>query len=113
MLDARRHPRGRLVQLSAPRVGSPADLGRRLTASGGGTGVRTVVVGDGALRYAGLLSCERVWTAGPELRFPSPAVVALLGRERALAGEIVPPERVEAVYLRSPDARPQPEPYGP
>ena len=68
-----------------------------------------LVVGDGALRYADALAISpRVVMAGPELRFPSPGAVALLGRERALAGGTIPPEQVEALYLRPPDARPQP-----
>ena len=50
----------------------------------------------------------RVVMAGPELRFPSPGAVALLGRGRALAGGTIAPEQVEALYLRPPDARPQP-----
>ena len=99
---------GRLVQLSAPQVGPPDDLLAGLTSLGDRASGRTVVVGDGALRYADLLAVSHVVIAGPELRFPSPAAVALLGRERALAGQTVPPEQVEALYLRSPDAKPQP-----
>ena len=41
-----------------------------------------------------------------ELLYPSPAAVALLGREKALAGKAVAPEQVDALYLREPDARP-------
>ena len=100
---------GRLVQLSAPQVGPPDDLLAGLTSLGDGASGRTVVVGDGALRYADLLAVSHVVIAGPELRFPSPAAVALLGRQRALAGETVPPQQVEALYLRSPDAKPQPQ----
>ena len=70
-----------------------------------------LVVGDGALRYADMLAVSpRVVIADGELRFPSPAAVALLGRERALAGGTMPPEDVEPLYLRPPDARPQPQP---
>ncbi len=96
----------RVVQLSAPQVGPPEDLLPGLTSPGDQPSGRTVVVGDGALRYADLLIAEQALIAGPELRFPSPAAVALLGRERALAGTTVPPEQVDALYLRSPDARP-------
>ena len=98
----------RLVQLSAPQVGPPTDLLAALTSPGERPGGRTVVVGDGALRHADLLAVDHVVLAGPELRFPSPAAVALLGRRRALAGGTVTPEQVDALYLRSPDARPQP-----
>ena len=126
---------GRLVQLSAPQVGPPVDLlaglaspgdrasGRTvvvgdgalryanllagLASPGDRASGRTVVVGDGALRYANLLALSHVVIAGPELRFPSPGAVALLGRERAVAGQTLPPAQVEALYLRSPDAQPQ------
>ncbi|MXV91636.1 MAG: tRNA (adenosine(37)-N6)-threonylcarbamoyltransferase complex dimerization subunit type 1 TsaB [Acidimicrobiia bacterium] len=97
----------RLVRLSAPQVGPPADLLPALTSPGENPSGRTVVVGDGALRYADQLAAGNAVIAGPELRFPSPAAVALLGRERALAGGTVPPEQVDALYLRSPDAQPQ------
>ncbi|MCY3805504.1 MAG: tRNA (adenosine(37)-N6)-threonylcarbamoyltransferase complex dimerization subunit type 1 TsaB [bacterium] len=96
----------RLVQLSAPQVGPPTDLLAALSSGDRPTG-RTVVVGDGALRHADLLAVDHVVLAGPELRFPSPAAVALLGRRRALAGGTVTPEQVDALYLRSPDAQPQ------
>ena len=119
VLDARRgevfwawyriavEPSSRLVQLSAPQVGPPTDLLAGLASGDRPTG-RTVVVGDGALRHADLLAVDHVVLAVPELRFPSPAAVALLGRQRALAGGTMPPERVDALYLRSPDAKPQP-----
>lgn len=97
----------RLVQLSAPQVGPPTDLLAGLASGDRATG-RTVVVGDGALRHADLLAVAHVVLAGPELRFPSPASVALLGRRRALTGGTVTPEQVDALYLRSPDAQPQP-----
>ena len=100
-------PPVRLVQLSTPQVGPPADLLAGLASGDRATG-RTVVVGDGALRHADLLAVAHVVLAGPELRFPSPASVALLGRRRALTGGTVTPEQVEALYLRSPDAKPQP-----
>ncbi len=99
---------GRLVELSAPRVGPPADLLAGTNWPDDRTSGDIVVVGDGALRYADLLAVTRAVIAGPELRFPSPAAVATLGRERALAGGTVTPEQVDAVYLRPPDARPQP-----
>ena len=120
VLDARRgevfwawyrvaaEPTARLVRLSAPQVGPPTDLLPALTSPGENPSGRTVVVGDGALRYADQLAAGTAVIAGPELRFPSPAAVALLGRERALAGGTVPPEQVDALYLRSPDAQPRP-----
>ena len=112
---------GGLVPLSAPQVGVPAvpaaELASRLAAPPSAIPLSAsdlprgsiLVVGDGALRYADVLVVSpRVVMAGPELRFPSPGAVALLGRERALAGGTIPPEQVEALYLRPPDARPQP-----
>jgi len=97
----------RVVELSAPQVGPPADLLPALMSPGENPSGRTVVVGDGALRYADLLTAGNAVIAGPELRFPSPAAGALLGRERALASGTVPPEQIDALYLRSPDAQPQ------
>ena len=101
-------PGVRLVQLSAPQVGPPENLLPALSSPGEQPSGRTVVVGDGALRYADLLATGNAAIASPALRFPSPAAVALLGRERALTGGAVAPEQVDAVYLRSPDAQPQP-----
>ena len=98
---------GRLVQLSPPRVGPPADLLAGIASPDGQVSGAILVVGDGALRYADLLLEGRAVIAGPELRFPSPAAVALLGRERALAGAAMSPGQIDAVYLRPPDARPQ------
>ena len=99
----------RLVQLSAPRVGPPTDLLAEITSPDDQESSDILIVGDGALRYADLLAVSHVVIAGAEMRFPSPGAVALLGRQRALAGEAVPPEQVEALYLRSPDAKPQPQ----
>ena len=95
-----------LVQLSAPQVGPPTDLLAGLASGDRPTG-RTIVVGDGALRHADLLAVDHVVLAGPELRFPAPASVALLGRRRTLTGGTVTPDQVDALYLRSPDAQPQ------
>ena len=64
-----------------------------------------LLVGEGALRYADLLAVPpHTELAAAELRFPSPAAVALLGRVRAVAGDVVSPEAVQPVYLRSHDA---------
>ena len=66
-----------------------------------------LLVGEGALRYADLLTASpHTELAAAELSFPSPAVVALLGRVRAVAGDVVSPEAVKPVYLRSHDAVP-------
>lgn len=110
-----------LVQLTAPAVGAPADVRAEIISRSGRTaGERAagdiLVVGDGALRHADVLAVGRAVFAGPELRFPSPAAVALLGRERALAGGTMAPEQVEPLYLRPPDAQPpasQPPPSQP
>lgn len=99
--------RVRLVQLSAPQVGPPAGLLRALASPGDRPSGRTVVVGDGAIRYADLLAAGNAVIAGAESRLPSPAAVALLGRERAVTAGTVSPEQVDALYLRSPDAQPQ------
>ena len=97
----------RVVQLSDPQVGPPADLLPALMCPGDRPSGRTVVVGDGALRFADLLEAGNAVITGAESRYPSPAAVALLGRERALTGGTVAPEQVNALYLRSPDAKPQ------
>ncbi len=94
-----------LGQLSGPRVGRPEDLLPALASLG--ESPRTIVVGDGALRYSHLWDSADLLIAKPELRFPSPASVALLGRDQVIAGAAVAAEEVDALYLRSPDAQPQ------
>ena len=83
--------------------------GNEVMSSGGGApphGCEPILlVGEGALRYADLLNVPpHTELAAAELSFPSPAVVALLGRVRAVAGDVVSPEAVQPVYLRSHDA---------
>ena len=99
-------PAAGLVQLTDPAVGAPADLRAAIISRSGQAAGDVLLVGDGALRYADVLAVGGAVFAGPELRFPSPAAVALLGRKRALAGGAVPPAEVEPRYLRAPDVQP-------
>ena len=92
----------RLIQEVAPRVSLPSEIFDGLTSPVDLTAGYLVHVGNGADH----------WSRPPlaEVRYPEPSSVALLGRERALAGEAVPPDQVDALYFRSPDAKPQPQP---
>jgi tRNA A37 threonylcarbamoyladenosine modification protein TsaB len=70
-------------------------------------GMPTLVVGDGALRYAGELAALRAARlGGPSVSRPAPVALALLAWDRVLAGAVPdPPEQVGACYLRDADVR--------
>jgi hypothetical protein len=100
------------------RVGPPEDLAGELTArlagavpGADGRAQEVVLGGDGALRHAAeiLAVCgdgarSRVHVAGPPYSTPSAAVLALIGVERVLAGEVVAQHEVLPMYLRDADA---------
>lgn len=89
VIDARR----REIFVPGPRVLAPTDLA---PSSG------TVCVGDGALRYRDLLEA-----AGAEV--PPEDDDRHLPRARfhaELAGDLGPPELIEPIYVRAPDAQP-------
>ena len=91
VIDARRHE----IFVAGPRVLAPADLELE---------PGTLCVGDGAVRYRELLE-----QAGAEI--PLDDDERHLPRARfhaALARDFGPAERVEPIYVRSPDATPAP-----
>ena len=65
-----------------------------------------LAVGDGARRYADLLRpLDHVSTGGPADAHPSAATLVELAYPMARRGEVVPPDQVRAMYLRTADTR--------
>lgn len=65
-----------------------------------------VCVGDGARRYAETLMIDhRVTVASARWSYPSAATLVELAHRRSLREEWLEPDRVEASYLRQPDAQ--------
>ncbi|MGH9067004.1 MAG: tRNA (adenosine(37)-N6)-threonylcarbamoyltransferase complex dimerization subunit type 1 TsaB [Acidimicrobiales bacterium] len=92
---------GGVQRLSPPRVAAPSELAAEL----GARGEPTLVVGDGAIRYAGVFAGERrtvLATVGTA--YPSAAALVELAQPRALREEFVLPSEIEVVYLRKADA---------
>ena len=113
VIDARRsevfHARygclpGGVQRLSEPEVGPPDRVVSQILASGD----ETLVVGDGAERYASMFEGLRgVELADPGFAHPSAESLVLLARALALREEFVRPDEIEPLYLRRPDAQPQ------
>jgi tRNA threonylcarbamoyladenosine biosynthesis protein TsaB len=98
-------PDGRPVARHEPRRYEPPALREVLNAHLPADGP-LMVVGDGALRYADLLTpVPGVHLAGRSLASPSPAAVAALGLYGWAAGEAVDPASVGACYLRDAEVR--------
>lgn len=92
---------GGVQRVSEPTVGSPDDLAAELLALPG----ETLLAGDGAIRYAELLSDRaEVEVAGGDHAYPSARSLVQLAHARALREEWVRPQEVELLYLRLPDA---------
>jgi tRNA threonylcarbamoyladenosine biosynthesis protein TsaB len=87
----------------APALFAPADLVVALDRLGGGP---VLAVGDGALRYRGILEVvPGVVCAAPALSFPPPAALLGLALDRLGAGESpADPGAVVPVYMREADA---------
>ena len=97
----RRAPGG-IQLMSAPAVDQPADVAGQLMA----TGAETLIVGDGAQRYADVLGAVRGAEIGREgLRHPNAGALVELAHARALREEFVSPSEIAPMYLRAPDAR--------
>jgi tRNA threonylcarbamoyladenosine biosynthesis protein TsaB len=87
--------------MSEPAVGTPDDLAAELLAQGG----ETLLVGDGAVRYAEQLGQRPgVEIAGGDLAHPSARSLVQLAHARALREDWIRPHEVELLYLRKPDA---------
>lgn len=97
-----RHVPGGIQRLGDYQVGSPDDLAGEIAA----TGEDVLLVGDGALRYADMLTAigPGVEVADQGTSYPSAASLVELAHPRALREEFVQPWEVAPVYLRRPDA---------
>jgi tRNA threonylcarbamoyladenosine biosynthesis protein TsaB len=95
-----RHAPGGVQRLTAPRLCSPEDLASELAASG----EDCLLVGDGAVRYAGLFADGRFEVAGAGLAHPTAAALVELAHPKALREEFVQPSEIEPLYLRRSDA---------
>jgi tRNA A37 threonylcarbamoyladenosine modification protein TsaB len=87
------------AEVWAPLVVDPEDLAERVR----GLESAPLAAGDGALRFATELDA-----AGAEVAPPRDAVHRIAARHVCALGEAVteaPPDRVEPIYLRAPDAK--------
>jgi tRNA threonylcarbamoyladenosine biosynthesis protein TsaB len=92
---------GGVQRMSEPAVSTPDELAAELLARGG----ETLLVGDGAIRYAQQLGdIAGVDIAGGDHAYPSARSLVQLAHARALREEWVRPHEVELLYLRKPDA---------
>jgi tRNA threonylcarbamoyladenosine biosynthesis protein TsaB len=92
---------GGVQRVAAPRVCSPADLAAELMAMS----ESCLLVGDGALRYAGAFDDSRHLELGQVgLAYPSAAALVELAHPRALREEFVQASELQPVYLRKSDA---------
>lgn len=92
---------GGVQQVSEPRVSTPAELAAELLA----VGDETLLVGDGAVRYADVLGGRTdIEIAGGDHQYPSARSLVQLAHARALREEWVRPHEIELLYLRKPDA---------
>ena len=97
-----RHVQGGIQRLTEARVGSPDELANDLRAQR----QESLLVGDGALRYAGVLAEDsgmvELGTVG--MQWPSAADLVELAHPRALREEFVQPWELQPLYLRKSDA---------
>lgn len=92
---------GGVQRVSQPEVSSPGECASNITASG----EETVLVGDGAYRYAEHFhDLRKVDIAEQYLGYPSAASLVQLAHAKALREDFVPAWQIEPMYLRAPDA---------
>src|SRR5438270_7324501 len=92
---------GGVQRLSDHQIGTPDDLASELLASG----EDSLLVGDGALRYAEVFEgLTKVEVADLGYAFPSAASLVQLAHAKALREEWVKPWDLQPLYLRVPDA---------
>ena len=111
MIDARRgevfhacyrQVPGGIQRITEPGVATPDELVSELMAGGD----EALLVGDGAIRYADSFNDLRgVVPAEPSMAYPTAGSLVQLAHAKALREEFVPPAELEAVYLRTPDAK--------
>jgi tRNA threonylcarbamoyladenosine biosynthesis protein TsaB len=96
-----RHVPGGVQRLSEPAVTSPDELCSELMARS----EETLVVGDGALRYASSFQeVPHVELGTTGTSYPSAAALVELAHPRAIREEFVQPWEIEPLYLRKADA---------
>lgn len=83
------------------RLGSVDQLGAELTSQG----EDVLVVGEGALAYRSQISDGDVRIAGPEVAWPSAAVLGALAIPRFEREETQPPTELRPIYLRQADVQ--------
>lgn len=84
------------------RITAPAELAAELAAQA----QPSLLVGDGALRYAGVLGAERgVEIGGAGMAYPNAGALVELARPKVLREEFVHVSEIEVVYLRKADAQ--------
>ncbi|HJM99912.1 MAG TPA: tRNA (adenosine(37)-N6)-threonylcarbamoyltransferase complex dimerization subunit type 1 TsaB [Acidimicrobiales bacterium] len=92
---------GGIQRVTDPIVSSPQDLSAELQAQGN----ETLMVGDGAIRYADQFENLRgVEPAEPGLAYPSASSLVQLAHAKALREDFVNPSELKPLYLRKPDA---------
>ena len=92
---------GGIQRVSDPTVSSPQDLSAEIQAQGN----ETLMVGDGAIRYADQFENLRgVEPAAPGSAYPSASSLVQLAHAKALREEFVNPSELKPLYLRKPDA---------
>ena len=97
-----------MVEISPPSLFTPADLAAELAASvGPDPAAPRLVVGDGALRYRGVIEATPgIRVAGAFLAAPPPAALVALAAHRLSTGTtLVGPNEIEPMYLREADAK--------
>jgi tRNA threonylcarbamoyladenosine biosynthesis protein TsaB len=93
---------GGVQRVTEPRVGRPDDLAAELLA----TGDECLIVGDGARRHwAAFADLDRALDGGPELAYPSAAILVRLAHARAMREEFVAPRELAPLYMRAPDVQ--------
>jgi tRNA threonylcarbamoyladenosine biosynthesis protein TsaB len=98
----RRVPGG-VQRLTEPCVSKADELAAELLAMG----EDVIAVGDGALKYADILSdVGQVEIAGPTFAYPTAGALVELVHPRAIREEWVQPWEIRPLYLRDADAQP-------
>lgn len=92
---------GGIQRVSEPAVAAPDELASELMAAS----TETLLVGDGARRYAGVFEqIGHLDVAEAGLAYPNSGSLVQLAHARALREEFIPHWELEPLYLRKPDA---------
>lgn len=92
---------GQLERISEPAASTPEELASDVAE----LSEEVLLLGDGSQRYREHFeSVSGVEFAGPGLSYPSARSLVEIAREKAVAGEAVPPGEIQPLYIRLPDA---------